>query len=640
MEEEGPHTESADTVQVLTAEKLYWTGGSYLYAGPGRKPRLLKQLESYLNRELQSISSTEPNLKELKLQVYRDVFDCFIKEFQTYQPLLSAIKKEYDNTLAYQQDQIREQGSLRSHLRLVTEECDKKIQARLAEEQTEIQTLKRENQQLQKHVEDMRESRKAVQAVVDRLQSELSNQYLQFREEHDARKLLICQLNDLRSCFVKEDHPADENTEAKNHTELQHALKVCQEDLAKVQEELNNLKAEYWDVVPLRNWNTQEQIHKQTLLQLKNLQGDFDQLKSEYDTLRELHRRDGVQTETDHSISGQMDESVYRGQNQIQSDLLKVLINADVTESGTLTAQEFRAALSTAFPLKSDQAIDELVASAYRKLSSSCSDTISYQRLYSLGAEGRNGEFLSLVKKQSLEERRLYVSQLRKQLGNKGQVSVSDLHGTLMRTDPALDSDTLDWNLSLAFQVKKEELKHCATPLDTETILHCLTVADISSKGPHPSKTDTVPSLQRGEYGVAVSVCVAGRFRMGDKPLWEQIGSSFVQHYYQLFDSDRAQLGAIYIDASCLTWEGQQFQGKNAIVEKLTSLPFTKIAHSITAQDHQPTPDSCIMSMVVGQLKADDDSVMGFHQSFILKNINDAWVCTNDMFRLAIHNFG
>lgn len=94
------------------------------------------------------------------------------------------------------------------------------------------------------------------------------------------------------------------------------------------------------------------------------------------------------------------------------------------------------------------------------------------------------------------------------------------------------------------------------------------------------------------------------------------------------------------IDASCLTWEGQQFQGKRAIVEKLASLPFTKIAHSITAQDHQPTPDCCILSMVVGQLKADDDPIMGFHQSFILKNINDAWVCTNDMFRLAIHNFG
>lgn len=34
---------------------------------------------------------------------------------------------------------------------------------------------------------------------------------------------------------------------------------------------------------------------------------------------------------------------------------------------------------------------------------------------------------------------------------------------------------------------------------------------------------------------------------MGDKPIWEQIGSSFVQHYYQIFDADRTQLGAIYV---------------------------------------------------------------------------------------------
>lgn len=33
------------------------------------------------------------------------------------------------------------------------------------------------------------------------------------------------------------------------------------------------------------------------------------------------------------------------------------------------------------------------------------------------------------------------------------------------------------------------------------------------------------------------------------------------------------------------------------------SLPFTKIEHIITAQDHQPTPDHSVMSMVVGQLK-------------------------------------
>ncbi|TNN01050.1 nuclear transport factor 2 [Takifugu flavidus] len=124
------------------------------------------------------------------------------------------------------------------------------------------------------------------------------------------------------------------------------------------------------------------------------------------------------------------------------------------------------------------------------------------------------------------------------------------------------------------------------------------------------------------------------------QPPWEQIGSSFVHHYYKMFDTDRGQLASLYIDLSCLSFEGHQFQGKKAIMDKLNSLPFTKIEHIITAQDHQPTLDQCIASMVVGQLKADNDHIMGFHQCFILKHIGDAWVCTNDMFRLAIHNFG
>ncbi|XP_076774686.1 nuclear transport factor 2-like [Arvicanthis niloticus] len=103
---------------------------------------------------------------------------------------------------------------------------------------------------------------------------------------------------------------------------------------------------------------------------------------------------------------------------------------------------------------------------------------------------------------------------------------------------------------------------------------------------------------------------------MGDKPIWEQIGFSFIQRYDQLFTNDRIQLGAIYTDASYLRWEGQQFQGKAAIVEMLSSIPFQKIQHSITAQDHQPIPDSCIISMVVGQLKDEEELAPTFRTLF------------------------
>uniref|UniRef100_A0A7N4PZH2 NTF2 domain-containing protein n=1 Tax=Sarcophilus harrisii TaxID=9305 RepID=A0A7N4PZH2_SARHA len=102
---------------------------------------------------------------------------------------------------------------------------------------------------------------------------------------------------------------------------------------------------------------------------------------------------------------------------------------------------------------------------------------------------------------------------------------------------------------------------------------------------------------------------------MAESPMWEQVGASFVHLYYRHFDADRVQLSALY------------------------NLPFQKIQHSITSQDHQPAPDNCILSMVVGQLKVDEEPVMGFHQLFILKNMNDKWICTNDIFRLALYNF-
>nr|XP_020459929.1 translin-associated factor X-interacting protein 1 isoform X2 [Monopterus albus] len=328
---ESQEEESVKAVfaQPSSARKLSWTGSSYIYASPGRKPQLLMQLESYVKKRLHMINPHEPEYQELKLQVYRKVFGCFIKEFKTYQPLLSAIKKEYENTLAYQQNQIRELKPLRSHLRLVTEECDRKILAHWEEEHTEIGALKREKQELQRNIDAMREKEKAMQAVVDHLQSELSNQYVKYRYECEARKLLIWQLNEQTRGSAKEEHSAYENAEEKDPVELQLSLKVCQEDLTKVQEELNRMKAEYWDVVPQLKCDTLEQTHRQTLLQLKTLQGDFNCLKREYDTLLELHKRGKVHAEIHDSTTLQMDECVSQGQSQIRYSQLKEPINSD-----------------------------------------------------------------------------------------------------------------------------------------------------------------------------------------------------------------------------------------------------------------------------------------------------------------------
>lgn len=37
------------------------------------------------------------------------------------------------------------------------------------------------------------------------------------------------------------------------------------------------------------------------------------------------------------------------------------------------------------------------------------------------------------------------------------------------------------------------------------------------------------------------------------KPMWELIGRGFVEHYYNLFDNDRAQLIDLYVSVTVIT---------------------------------------------------------------------------------------
>ncbi|TRY86672.1 hypothetical protein DNTS_005017 [Danionella cerebrum] len=636
-------------------------------------------------------------------KIYQEVFSYLIEEFKTYKPILFAIKNEYDVTLAHLRDQIHDLLPLKAKLVLVSETCDKKILEMRLQERDEIRALKKECQHLMHIIESLNEEQRALQVQINRLKEDLATQYQLYREERDARKLLITRISTMTFAHDSEQDDRNEEDESVDPVVLKMALQVCREDLTKAQAELNRIQAEYIEVVPRRNWDQLNQIHEETLKKLETLQTDFTQMKTEYDTLLELHHKpahggfysnqsalqhgpDNKHIETTprpnwdqcsdvlggnghfkelfegqssqrkleillqeingkNELSGlngesrdlqtfmrsyleeqykdkagdwayslmdsiqnnlkddliclfydiltkKVDESVYHGQTLLLSHLLKVFIQSDTKQSGSLTISEFSEALKKAFPLKTDEDIEELLKDA----------------------DGGHKEFLNLVKKQASAEKLKYIEELKVQLDGKREVNAEQLSAAFKAIDPSLDPENLKWNLCVAFQTKECEVQ--AQAVDTEVVLQRLSVTFCCQ-----SKMMTL----------------ALRMRKLKRPLkFCSPRGGWNRHSW----NRGFGLGLTEIDASCLTWEGQQFQGKAAIVEKLSSLPFTKIAHSITAQDHQPTPDSCILSMVVGQLKADDDPIMGFHQSFILKNINDAWVCTNDMFRLALHNFG
>uniref|UniRef100_K7FM23 Translin-associated factor X-interacting protein 1 N-terminal domain-containing protein n=1 Tax=Pelodiscus sinensis TaxID=13735 RepID=K7FM23_PELSI len=68
------------------------------------------------------------------------------------------------------------------------------------------------------------------------------------------------------------------------------ALKIARQDLTKAQVELNTMRADYGDVVPRRDYESQEKKYMDLLEKLEVLQKDFEALQKEYSVLLEIHR--------------------------------------------------------------------------------------------------------------------------------------------------------------------------------------------------------------------------------------------------------------------------------------------------------------------------------------------------------------
>ncbi|KAM4017688.1 translin-associated factor X-interacting protein 1 [Anomaloglossus baeobatrachus] len=274
-----------------TASDLRSTRSAKENANTVSKPRYLEKLESYLRRELQSLDSAKVMSQELRLQPYRDVFDYFMEDFKTYKPLLCAIKNEYEVTLAHQREQIRSLEPLKAMLVSVSERCDKEIQKIYENERLEVKTLKTEKYNLLKLIDQLEEEKLSLQTQVAKLQEEMEKVYLMYRNESDARKLLISDINELK--YQQEDLRLSQGhkEQGEDPVTLAVALRAARNDLTKTQVLLNTLQADYGDVVPRRDFENQEKHLATCVEKIQVLQKDLSQLQQEHKTLLEINQQ-------------------------------------------------------------------------------------------------------------------------------------------------------------------------------------------------------------------------------------------------------------------------------------------------------------------------------------------------------------
>ncbi|XP_054856263.1 translin-associated factor X-interacting protein 1 isoform X2 [Eublepharis macularius] len=583
---------------------------------------------------------------------YREVFEFFMEEFRTYKPLLASIKKEYETTIAHLKEKIYSLESVNALLVTASDQCTQKILAYQEQEKVEIVRLKEERIHLLKLIDQMKEDTCSLEIQVNKLRKTVAEENLRYLNERDARKLLLLDLNEMYRLREEMKFTKVQDEKGEDPITLTLALKTARRDLTKAQIELNTMKANYGDVVPRRDFESQEQKYNELIEQMTVLQADFKDLQEEYNTMLEVHRQIAEERDQFYNelinvqrnstprpewdkcaeviaggserwnalsegktsdqlvdvlledlgammlreretfvplgksdkipiflrydgqvrnkklskkevvsllreiwrekivldqqkgkrsnlpefflnyfqrrygdtlafdwtyttyeamklyrsndamslffniLTGNLDEGVYHSQLQQLNTLLKELTDADTANTGQLTSEQFIFAVKAAFPLKSEEQIQELVeAAGYRP--ETPEEFILYRLLFLEDEEGRPEPLVLKIKDQYLNERQAYLRDLRAELGNM-EVRPDDLRAAFYIADPGLIEQIVESYLVQVFQTSREQLDS-AFSLPVDMVMQRLATLDLRRQGYLSEARSVLPTAEETE---------------------------------------------------------------------------------------------------------------------------------------------
>lgn len=143
------------------------------------KPKLLKQLEKYLDEELSLLDNRDSSNLAV-LQIYRECFIVFINEFQTYKPFLQLILNAYDNMLESYRNKVQFIVPLKSKLESIKKNTDKQLTQQKEQYMEEIMKLKTKINELQHKCDEFKlnaPSLKLMQKEYDGLLNDQKKRY-------------------------------------------------------------------------------------------------------------------------------------------------------------------------------------------------------------------------------------------------------------------------------------------------------------------------------------------------------------------------------------------------------------------------------------------------------------------------------
>ena len=160
------------------------------------RPKYVLELEKFIHGELESLARAagdrvDPvHTARERVQIFREVFELLIEEFDVYKSLLASIKTEYDSALATLAAQLEELRPMKPALATLEQETNQKLTRMRDKHEKVVAQLKEQRRDMQDHMRGLRNSLEAERAEKAALRERLTTAETVAQHKSQMHKLL------------------------------------------------------------------------------------------------------------------------------------------------------------------------------------------------------------------------------------------------------------------------------------------------------------------------------------------------------------------------------------------------------------------------------------------------------------------
>lgn len=162
------------------------------------------------------------------------MFAKFISKFRTYEPLLSAIKHEYDETIRRLKAHIGTLRPLEGRLAMLDSDHGKRVAALGEEHKQDLQRQRDMIRDLRREIEEKGAEVASARVETDRLKAEVRGLQARLTKEEAARLMLMADLNELRQYKQQQEKFRQGLTPGSEYVK-EHRIKELERQLAQAE---------------------------------------------------------------------------------------------------------------------------------------------------------------------------------------------------------------------------------------------------------------------------------------------------------------------------------------------------------------------------------------------------------------------